>query len=347
MERQNFIDQLKAVSIFLIVLGHNDNTSLFSEYLTTFRLPLFFIISGYLSKDKQNVKIQFYLEKMFRRLLVPYFLISLFLYLFWLIANQILSFGDWDYDPIKNFVGIFYAQGGSDYMAWGIQMWYLPALFSVSMIDYFVSKLSFKFRFFPALLLPVFGIMLFKFLGFHLPWSLDNAMDIYLFYFFGVLIRRIDLIQLIKGKEVWVFIVFFSFHFIGASFNMPINYYYASFGNTPLMFLNGMTGFLWMFATFRLLPSHRAITWIGKNTLPILAFHFLAMSFIQAIAFYGFGIILVFSPFMSLLYSVMQVLLLVPVILFINRYLPFLVGLSKPRLTPVLIMEKYRPSNYN
>jgi acyltransferase len=340
MERQNFIDQLKAISIFLIVFGHNDNMSLFSEYLTTFRLPLFFIISGYLSKEKQNVKLQFFLQKMFRRLLVPYFLISFFLYLFWLYVVQNLSLVDWDYDPVKNLVGIFYAHGGGDYMTWGIHMWYLPALFCVSMIDYFVSKLSFKFRFIPALLLPVFGMVLFRLLGFHLPWSLDIAMDIYLFYFFGSLIRRMDLLELIKGKEVWVFIVFFSVHLIGASFNMPVNYYYASFGNPILMFFNGMTGFLWMFATFRLLPSHRAITWIGKNTLPILAFHYLAMSFIQAVALLGFEITLEFSPLMSLLYSVIQVLLLVPVILFLNRYLPFIVGLSKPKLTPVLVSEK-------
>lgn len=41
-----FLDQLKAISILLIVYGHNDYDSGFSAFVSTFRLPLFFMPRG-------------------------------------------------------------------------------------------------------------------------------------------------------------------------------------------------------------------------------------------------------------------------------------------------------------
>jgi len=329
MERQGFIDQLKALSIFLIVYGHNDTTSIFSEYLTAFRIPLFFIVSGYLSKDKGNLDLLPYLKKMALRLLTPYFLISLFLYLVWFFIGRHLKFGGDDHDPIKNFIGIFYAQGGADYMIWGLPMWFLPALFCVSIIDFFVSKLPFQYKVVPALALPVLGMLISGFLGFQLPWSLDIAMVVYLFYFFGIYIRKVDIAGVIKGTEILVFIISLIIFVVGTGFNHPVNFYYASFGLIPLMFFNGISGFMACFAVFKILPTFNSIKWVGKNTLPILAFHFLAMSFMQGLAFLIFGYKFEFTVFVSFVYSVLQILILVPVILFMNRFTPILVGIPK------------------
>lgn len=41
-----FLDQLKAISILLIVYGHNDYDSGFSAFVSTFRLSLFFMPRG-------------------------------------------------------------------------------------------------------------------------------------------------------------------------------------------------------------------------------------------------------------------------------------------------------------
>jgi fucose 4-O-acetylase-like acetyltransferase len=328
LERQGFIDQLKAISIFFIVYGHNDYDSVFAQYLTTIRLPLFFVVSGYLSKDKVNITEL--LAKLTRRLLIPYFLISLFLYFIWFFVERPYFQEPNEYDPLKNFIGIFYAQGGKEYMAWGIPMWYLPALFSISMIDFFVSRLPFNYRFIPTMLLPLVGTIIYKALGFHLPWSLDNAMVVYFFYFFGTYIRRINFLEYIKGKETWLLLILIPLFILGATYNKPINYYYASFNSIPLMYFTGLIGVLWLFTLFSTLPTFNFITWVGKNTLLILAFHLLAMSFIHAITYFGFGCHLKTTIFMSFIYSVLQILILVPVILFINRFLPIFVGRSKP-----------------
>lgn len=332
-ERHLFIDQLRALAIFFIIFGHNDYGSSLGFYLASFRLPLFFIISGLVGRGKEEMGLKDFLVKYSKRLLVPYFSISLLLFLFWFVVGR--HFGDSveaAYSPIKNFIGIFYAQGGPEYMNWGIPMWFLPALFMVMFIDYWVAKLPFAYRFIPAVLLPVAGVLLFKTLGFHLPWSIDVAMAVYGFYFFGGLLKRVDYIAFLDSwkKPLLIFLIFVVIHGLVVGYNTKVLFYYGQYGNFALMYLNGITGFMWAFALMKMLPTIPFMVWIGRNTLPLLAFHLLAMTFIKAIALYGFNYQLQYGLWNSLLYSTIQIGILVPVILFLNRYLPFMVG-NPPR----------------
>ncbi len=328
-KRYLFIDQLRALAIYLIIFGHNDYNSYFGEYLSSFRLPLFFIISGMVARSKEKVSLVDFLKKYSKRLLVPYFAISILLYGFWLfIGRHYGHSADVAYDPIKNFIGIFYAQGGPEYMNWGIPMWFLPALFMVMFFDFLVSRLPFKYRFIPALLYPIAGLYIYKTIGFHLPWSVDVALSVYGFYFFGALLRRINFIDFLSGlvKPLVFFIVFFVLHYFCSKYNGRVLYYYGEYGNFPIMYLNGILGFMWAFALFKILPTSSLLVWVGRNTLPLLAFHLSAMTVLKAIALWGFGIELQFSLWLSLLYGVLQIIILIPFILLLNRYFPFLVG---------------------
>lgn len=329
LKRLLFIDQLRALAIYLIIFGHNDYTSEFGVYLSSFRLPLFFIISGLIGKDKSGVTLGQFISKYTKRLLVPYFSISVLLYVFWLFVGR--NFGEsvtQNYDPIKNLIGILYAQGGPEYMNWGIPMWFLPALFMVLLLDFFVAKLPFKFQLVPAILIPIAGLYTYKLLDFHLPWSFDVAMVVYGFYFFGRLLRKVDFVTYLSGwqKPLALFVVFFVLHFIGTGYNGRVLFYYGDYGNVPLMYLNGLTGFVWAFCLFKILPTHSFLVWIGRNTLPILALHLPALSVIKGIMLFVFGVELQFNLWLSLAYGIVQIVLLVPVILIINRHFPFLVG---------------------
>lgn len=146
MKRIEFIDQLKAVSIFLIVYGHNDYTSDFGEYLSSFRLPLFFIISGFVRKNKSTISFSDFIHKSTKRLLIPYFILSTALFVLWFFVGRHYGAGK-ACNPLKNFLGIFYSQGGSQYMDWGIPMWFLTALFCGSPASKMAIFLSVYFGF--------------------------------------------------------------------------------------------------------------------------------------------------------------------------------------------------------
>jgi len=72
------------------------------------------------------------------------------------------------------------------------------------------------------------------------------------------------------------------------------------------------------------------IEFIGKNTLIILGFHLTAGTFIKAITVYVFNQeISVFDyQLVELLYSVLSIIVLVPVIFILNKYFPVLIGKS-------------------
>jgi fucose 4-O-acetylase-like acetyltransferase len=329
-KRYFFIDQLRAFAIFLIIFEHNDHSSVLSEFSTSFSIPLFFALSAIVSSNKVGISLKDFLKKQASRLLIPYFTLASLLFIFWFIAGR--HYGesvDKAYEPIKNLIGIFYAQGGPEFMNWGIPMWFLPALFVVSLVDFFVSKLPFKFGFIPALIIPPSGLLLYNQLGFHLPWSIDVAFAVYGFYFIGKVLREVNFIQLLASRKTSAVlaILFFAIHLVGFQYNGRILYYYGDYDNFPLMYLNGIAGFIWVFALFSLLPKSKYVVWVGQNTLPILAFHLLAMTFIKGVALFGFGIEIAFNLWLSLIYGTVQIIILVPVILFLNRYLPFLVGI--------------------
>jgi fucose 4-O-acetylase-like acetyltransferase len=327
MKRIDYIDQLKAISIFLIVYGHNHYSSGFADFLSSFRLPLFFIISGFVGKDKRALPFGDFMIRMAKRLLVPYFVISSLLYLNWFLITR--HFGESaleNYDPIKNLIGVLYSQGGVEYMNWGMPMWFLPALFCVSLIDFMVSKVTNVWKGALIFVFPLLGYFGFEWLGFHLPWSMDVAMVVYPFYFMGTLLKKLGFAELYSGKAWLAIVICLSIHVFAFQFNEPVSFYYGEYGFLPLTYLTGIVGTLWIFLLIKELPINRGVSWVGRNTLLILAFHLSAMTVIKAILLFGFGQEVTFTLWNSFLYSALQLLLLVPVILVINRYFPILSG---------------------
>jgi len=130
--RLPYIDAIKSIAIFLIVLGHNNYDSKAIIFFNSFSLPVFFIISGFLQGSLHSNFMDF-AKKRAERLLIPYLFFSSFLYMFWIfVGRNVGNSATHHYSVAKNFVGIFYAQGGAEYMDWGIPLWFLPALFNVS-----------------------------------------------------------------------------------------------------------------------------------------------------------------------------------------------------------------------
>ncbi|WP_430809393.1 MULTISPECIES: acyltransferase family protein [unclassified Carboxylicivirga] len=333
MKRLHYIDTLKIVAIFMVVFQHNDLNSAIRFYFQSFSVLLFFVASGFVSSPKSHLPFMDVLKKYIRHLMAPYFLISIVLYLFWFFVGR--YYGNkaiLKSDPLDNFIGVFYAQGGSEYMQWGIPMWFLPTLFVVVMLDYFVSKLRLPFQILATLVFPVIGMGAFQVLGYHLPWSIDIALVVYLFYFTGRIFKRIDLAEAIKGWELPIFTLCFAVHLYTSQLNEIVGVHNGQYGKfLVLMYFNAILAFIWLFALLKVVPSWKPLTWLGCNTLPILAFHLLAMTMIKGVALFVFQHEVIFTPINAAFYAVLQIFLLVPVILFLNKYLPFFVGQAQKK----------------
>ena len=88
--RLNWIDWAKAIAISFVVFGHTPQTvgSPLVCFITQFHIPLFFFISGYLTKkeymNKQTAK------KYFHSLIIPYLCYNLIFYPYW-VARYLIE----------------------------------------------------------------------------------------------------------------------------------------------------------------------------------------------------------------------------------------------------------------
>lgn len=87
--RLNWIDWAKTVAILFVVFGHipEERGSFFLNYIVQFHMPLFFFISGYLTKKELYGKET--LSKYWHTLIVPYFCFNIIYYPYWIIRHFI------------------------------------------------------------------------------------------------------------------------------------------------------------------------------------------------------------------------------------------------------------------
>ena len=138
MERIKWIDQLKGFTIFLVVYAHN--FPLLEQYIYTFHMPLFLMISGFFISSSTNFLV---IKKRFTGIMLPYYFWAILLFLFWLfVAKDIGDSANENLSTTKNLIGIFYAQGGREYMDWGMPMWFLPMIFTAFLIHFFICKIT-------------------------------------------------------------------------------------------------------------------------------------------------------------------------------------------------------------
>jgi fucose 4-O-acetylase-like acetyltransferase len=322
-KRIEWIDQVKGLSIFLVVFGHNDPIA--NEYLYSFRMPLFFMIAGFFHSKTNNI---FSIKKRAKSILVPYFLWSLFLFLFWWGIGRF--YGEsikHNLSVFKNFIGIFYAQGGQEYMDWGIPMWFIPAIFLSFLFFYGIRLIK-------SIYLQTITLFTFIILGFLLPnifqihfiWSIDVALVSLVFYALGFYIKD-ALINLDKIKSWGLLLLFMLIHFSLFNLNSKVDMYRSIYGNEFLFILNGISGALFFILIIKNFPVFKFFGFMGKFTIPILALQLRAMTVIKFFLLIVFGLtVFNFSESEKFILSIIQVCLILPVAVLINKYIPILNG---------------------
>lgn len=170
-ERNNQLDILRGIAICSVVLGHCWMRSDFLYwFIYRFHMVLFMTLSGYLFSAKRPFK-EFLMKKA-KALLVPYVLFSAFA-----MAVKILFLGGSVGELPKYLLAMLL--GGKFCLLYKcFTLWYLPLMFLVSLIMYFVVKKSGKF-YYPILVIailltvPMNSFLRDVFHGGYIPFSLQ------------------------------------------------------------------------------------------------------------------------------------------------------------------------------
>lgn len=260
-----YLDQLKGLAIILVVLGHvmqfvfGFSQSLVVNFLAIFHMPLFFLVSGYLSYGKQkNLTIISLSRGLFNKT------ISLILPLFsWS--------GIWCAFMHIEYISFFRSGCGGYWFLWCLWI----SFCILYLLDFCSKKMSMNFFMDIVLFVGVYFIIIF------LDWSnyfetlFIHKLVTYLRYFFiGYFLHKYKMLLDYFSKEILYLIGFFFF---------ILQCYFFQYHNIILIFLGGIGAIIVLWNYFKQEGEsnqyiYKILNFIGQKTLVIYCVHYFLLS---------------------------------------------------------------------
>ena len=277
----NWLDFAKGIAMISVVLGHAlDDDSSLSKLIYSFHMPFFFIMAGYLlNLDKWGGAENFkpFAAKLFKRLLVPYYLANILFFPIWFVVCHELGhlnyFWEWcTYKPLNFFTEIFIGDGTNLVLG---QLWFLPTLFLTQIILIFLYnhliKIGAKIFLFAVAIVSCAGFVIKNF--FLLPMGLDIAFAMQIFLLAGILIRRHKVLDKMDFKLCGALILILLGVFY---FNETIDVNTRIYGNPLLFYAGGLAGTLLVMKLSALIANvniFSVISYCGRQTMMVLVMH--------------------------------------------------------------------------
>jgi fucose 4-O-acetylase-like acetyltransferase len=341
-QRLAFIDICKFIGIFLMVLGHSGLKSNLIQFVYSFHMPLFFIVSGFTS-PYDNFSLGEFINKRIKSILIPYFLFALIL----CFGSNI---GSWGYILYSSRTSLFLGDSFTP-------LWFLPCFFLSAVIYKIVlileSKAEVIFSFgikgaFFWLLIALCALIGFyfplhnKLLKVGYPFSINVSFIGAVLMGFGRILRNSKFFELKNYQLAAISIILYLIGLYTYKMNLPdsvtpdfghVEMAIASYGNSTLFLVNA---FILTFATICLsvlvdrgkLPFNNLLEYIGKNSLLLLCIHGILLSVARKTVSYAYNSFGLTSDSVSyfLLSTIIVVALAVPIMPIIIKYAPNLVG---------------------
>jgi fucose 4-O-acetylase-like acetyltransferase len=292
LQRIAWIDVARGLAIALVVLGHT-HAGQESRLVYAFHMPAFFVLAG-LTFDFRRHRDDFagFARGKARRLLLPYFVSAALLYLVWLLAGR--RFGDDPanaVDPRVPLAGILYGNGTDHWLVFNLALWFLPALFLAELLLWGVLRLAGRAG--PgaeAALAAAAGVAgLGLGLAAVLPWGLDVALAAVPFLWAGYSARtRLEgSVHSPRFAARWGAAALVALA-AAVLLNERVDMNNRVYGGPALFYLGGLGGSLLLLllagALSRWEAARAALSYLGRESLMVLVFHFLGMKVLSAFA---------------------------------------------------------------
>lgn len=313
-QRENWIDLVKAIAIFIVVMNHAKWIIPGVNFLGgMFFVPVFFVLSGYTWHEKPGSYPCFVKEKA-KRLLVPYGIANGLLILFFSFKGGWLFEGKW-WEIGRAFLGAFYGrnqlyweEGGRTLFGGMVDgnvyfltclnspTWFLPALFLTLLFAkglFRICKKQEKRVWLCLTLLFLAGVLYHNLTPILLPWSLDAVPFFLLLFFFGYEIRERKLLDLFTKKPylaLGLALIFTLTAYLNKSANFSIADYHHSI--TLALINAGISSLLIMWICRMVGGFFSKVKFImGRHTLLILCYHLFVLAVFDALIGDGYVVL--------------------------------------------------------
>jgi len=329
-----WLDTARAVGMVLIVVGHAAGLPEAAyAFISAFDLPLFFAFAGFLlprGKSWRETTL-----RQARSLLVPYVLIGLVTWAYW-CATMLLAprYGQEALGPIDGLVGLAYGVG--DLIPFNAALWFLLALFWASiaasaLLRVLPSGAALLLALGPSVWLTTLSIPFDD----RLPWSLEPAGVALAFVLLGRAWADHGFDAWIDRPSRGVALLLLGGLGVGvvSQLNGTVSLDNMQFGHPALYWIGNLLGFAAIRGLAALLPQTRLANAIALNSRTIYLFHQPLFSVFTGVLTIGLKLprSAKETPQAAVLYALAAVVLLLGVGMLLRRWLPWLIGETRPR----------------
>ena len=285
-ERVVWIDTAKGVCISLVVLSHvaiylSRDYGLASLF-RTFRMPLYYILSGLFFKPYEGWRTFF--KKKTNNLIIPYlFFFLMTSVLLPVVLSATTNFKSYGLEAVKY---IF-----SEYPVFNTSIWFLVSLFEVNCyfyLLYLLTKKTSKPVLWLALTTLIGGVI-----GMHVNWPcyLDTSLSMLPFFFFGWwLNHHSDYMQMsfsgwkrtVSVLALSVAVLVFIYFLNGGNAEFRLNRYGNWLGKLQL-YPYGILGTLAVLSLSKLVGQVPLLSYVGRYSIIVLCTHSLVILLIGSI----------------------------------------------------------------
>ncbi len=288
-DRVDYIDISKGLGMLAIIWGHIINSGWSYALVYSFHIPLFFFLSGLVYNNKKHTDIIVFIKNRAKRLLLPYVIYSIVTWLFW-VCFVLATHRNVENGIFYPLLQTFIAQGSGGFLIHNVALWFIPCLFCVEVLFFYIGKLNKTWAFTICCLLAGLGMLCEKLWGDAylqtLPWNLDSALMALPFYCVGNIIginkALFERVQKSKAITLSIVACLTAILQFGANKWGPISMGHSNFGNEWIFHIRGLVG---CFSTllFSMLVSFflgkirlfdyiiKYVKWIGLNSLDFMA----------------------------------------------------------------------------
>jgi acyltransferase len=290
-ERTAWIDIARGIGILLVIYGHTLGSHGWRYLIYAFHMPLFFFLSGLVFRSRENETYPQSFKKDFKRLLIPYFIFALFSLILWFI---ILPRPEQTSSTIfKQILGIFYGNASNGYLAINTVLWFLPCLFAVRQIFWFLVKLKREYLLVALAIFSIIGYVISSnFSYIRLPFGIESALTGIVFFGAGYLWNYLPekWNKIFNKYNIILAVIFIVFTIVFANLNydgnkLQVDIRLNRYNNYYYFYIAAFAGILATIFFSKFLNKNRVLEYLGQKTMVLFIWHYLFFIYLSRFFF--------------------------------------------------------------
>ncbi len=257
--RYDWLDLAKGFGIIFVIIGHvlMPTVNILTIFIYSFHIPLFFIVAGYTyNGNKYRNKLQIYLQKRGRQLLIPYVILYGMILIIWAFFSQYFPNAS-SFEAMT--VAFIYGNGPSLNQPY---LWFLSALFFSFVIFVALEKIFWNRKWivgFLIIALSTLGIYVNQIFAPELvPWHLDAVLFCTAFVFVGNFMKDLNIQGFFSNRKnaIVSIIILFPLLVILSQYNGWVDIAQGFYGHSAyILLITGSIGTILIFAISTLISS--------------------------------------------------------------------------------------------